>query len=128
MKTTKVLFWITTVIIFLFEGVLSVLTFNSPLAKTGMAHLGYPLYFAHAFVVFKALGALILIIPKISPRIKEWAYAGYGFDFIFATISYCAVDGLKAEIILPLAFLGILIVSYVCYHKILEDTKAAIAL
>jgi DoxX-like family len=128
MKTAKILFWITTTIIFLFEGVLPVLTFNSPMAKEGMAHLGYPMYFAHAFAVFKALGGLTLIIPQVPSRIKEWAYAGYGFDFIFAFISYCDVDGLKAEAILPLACLGLLIVSYVCYHKIIVGKKAVITL
>jgi uncharacterized membrane protein YphA (DoxX/SURF4 family) len=127
MRTTKIFFWTTTTIIFLFEGVLPVFTFNSPLAKEGTLHLGYPLYFAHAFVVFKALGGLAIIIPQIPARVKEWAYAGFSFDFIFACISYWAVDGPHIQTFFPLIFLCLLIVSYVCHHKIVKSKKAPIS-
>ena len=92
-KTTKAIYWVTAVIIFLFEGVMPALTSQTELAKQGMQHLGYPLYFGNAFVIFKVLGTLVLIIPQIPNRIKEWAYAGFAFDFIFATISLLVIDG-----------------------------------
>ncbi|MFZ9982813.1 MAG: DoxX family protein [Cyclobacteriaceae bacterium] len=83
-----------------------------------MRHLGYPEYFGDTLVVFKVLGVLILIIPQIPKRVKEWAYAGFGFDFVFAAISLLIVDGITFEIIVPIVALGILAVSYVYYHKI----------
>ncbi len=118
MKTTKIIFWITTGFIFLFEGVMPVLTGHSEMAMEGVRHLGYPEYFATAFIVFKALGALALIIPNVNKRVKEWAYAGFAFDFIFATISLWAVDGLNPMLSLPLFVLGILVTSYISYHKL----------
>ncbi|HNP19418.1 MAG TPA: DoxX family protein [Fulvivirga sp.] len=118
MKTTKIVFWVTTGFIFLFEGVMPALTGHTEMAMEGVRHLGYPEYFATAFIVFKVLGALALIIPKVSSRIKEWAYAGFAFDFIFAFISLWAVDGLSTMLILPLFVLGILVASYVSYHKL----------
>ncbi|OXE98928.1 DoxX-like protein [Flavobacterium araucananum] len=118
MKKAKIIFWITTIIIFLFEGVMPALTSQTELAKEGIKHLGYPEYFGNALVVFKILGVLALVIPKIPKNIKEWAYAGFGFDFIFATISHFAVDGVNFQSFFPLLFLVILAISYTYYHKI----------
>ena len=118
MKTAKILFWTTTIIIFLFEGVMPALTSQTELAKEGIRHLGYPAYFGMALVVFKVVGTIILILPQVSARIKEWAYAGFGFDFIFASISHFAVDGMDFQSFFPLIIFGILIVSYVNYHKL----------
>ena len=118
MKKEKIIFWITTTIIFLFEGVMPALTSQTELAKEGIRHLGYPEYFGNALVVFKILGVLALVIPSIPKNIKEWAYAGFGFDFIFASISHAAVDGINFQAFFPLIFLVILAISYVYYHKI----------
>jgi len=118
MKKAKIIFWITTTIIFLFEGVMPALTSQSELAKEGIKHLGYPEYFGNALVVFKILGVLALVIPSIPKNVKEWAYAGFGFDFIFASISHFAVDGINFQSFFPLIFLVILAISYIYYHKI----------
>lgn len=118
MKKAKIIFWITTTIIFLFEGVMPALTSQTELAKEGIRHLGYPEYFGNALVVFKILGVLALVIPSIPKNIKEWAYAGFGFDFIFASISHAAVDGINFQAFFSLIFLVILAISYVYYHKI----------
>jgi len=112
-KTTKVIFWTTTVIIFLFEGVIPAFTSQSELAKEGIRHLGYPAYFGNALVVFKVIGTLLLIIPQIPNRVKEWAYAGFAFDFIFATISHWVTDGAGMLAFFPLIFLALLILSYI---------------
>ena len=117
-KRDKIIFWTATTIIFLFEGVMPALTSQTELAKEGIRHLGYPEYFGVALVVFKVGGALILMIPKFPKRVKEWAYAGFTFDFIFACISHFAVDGFGFQTIFPLIILAILMVSYVYYHKL----------
>ena len=122
MKKDKIIYWIPTTLIFLFEGVMPALTSQSEMAKEGIRHLGYPEYFGVWLAVFKVLGALALIIPQVPKRIKEWAYAGFAFDFIFAAISHGAVDGIGGQAIFPLVVLAILAVSYIYYHK-LEDGK-----
>jgi hypothetical protein len=119
MKKEKIIFWSATIIIALFEGVMPALTSQTELAKEGIRHLGYPEYFGNALVVFKVLGVLALVIPQIPKRVKEWAYAGFAFDFIFASISHGAVDGMNVQTIFPLFVLGILAVSYVYYHKLI---------
>jgi hypothetical protein len=123
MKVQKIIFWTTTIIIFLFEGLMPALTSQSQLAKEGITHLGYPIYFGNALIIFKVLGALTLIIPQVQKRIKEWAYAGFAFDFLFACISISVVDGIGFKAVFPLIFVGILVLSYINYHKILSKTN-----
>jgi hypothetical protein len=123
MKKDKIIYWSTTILIFLFEGVMPALTSQTELAKQGISHLGYPLYFGNTLVVFKVLGTLLLIIPAVPKKLKELAYAGFIFDFVFASISHFAVDGLGFEGFFPLVVLAILLVSYTYYHK-LQKTAA----
>ncbi len=123
MKKTKIIYWTTTIIIFLMEGVLPAFTSQTELAKEGISHLQYPLYFANALTVFKVSGAIALILPMIKGRFKEWVYAGFAFDFIFASISHGAIDGIGFQTFFPLIFLGLLVISYISYHKINSSAK-----
>lgn len=116
-KSNKIVFWVTTIIIFLFEGVMPALTSQTEMAKEGIRHLGYPEYFGQALTVFKVLGSIGLVIPSLPARMKEWVYAGFAFDFIFASISHFAVDGANFAAFFPLIFLGVLAASYLSYHK-----------
>jgi hypothetical protein len=123
-KANNIIFWVTTTLIFLFEGVMPLFFFQSEAAKEGIRHLGYPDYFSTLLVFFKVPGTLSLIIPKVPARIKEWAYAGFAFDFIAACISHAAVDGFGGEAISPLVALLILVGSYVTYHKLFVKNQA----
>lgn len=118
MKKYKIMFWVSTILIFLFQGVMPALTGNTEMAKEGIRHLGYPDYFRVALNIAKVIGAIVLIVPQIPARLKEWAYAGYTFDFIFATISLCAVDGMVGSSFFPLIVFVVLMVSYYSYHKL----------
>lgn len=124
MRSTKIAFWAATTFIFLFEGVMPALTFNTELAKEGVRHLGYPEYFGGLLVICKILGCLILILPMIGSKVKEWAYAGFTFNFLFAAASHSIVDGADIQSIFPLFILSILIVSYFSYHKLQEHAHS----
>ena len=117
MKTTKIIYWIATIIIFLLDGLMPALTSNTQLARQGISHLGYPDYFRVMLTFFKIAGAIVLVLPFIKSRYKEWAYAGFGFNFICAAISHWVVDGVGTQTIFPLVAFAILAVSYVFYHK-----------
>lgn len=123
MKTTKITFWISTSLIFLFMGVMPALTGHTEMAKEGTKHLGYPQYFGMALNIFKIVGSLALVIPQVPKTLKEWAYAGFVFDIIFATISLWAVDGFNAMLLMPVLVMTILLVSYFSYHK-LQSSKS----
>lgn len=120
MKKNVIIYWISTGFIALLEGVMPAFTSQSEMAKEGIRHLGYPEYFGIVLVVFKILGVLALVLPQIPKRVKEWAYAGFSFDFLFAAISHGIVDGLIGQTFFPIIVLGVLIISYMYYHKLNE--------
>ncbi|MEP6951110.1 MAG: DoxX family protein [Ginsengibacter sp.] len=124
MKTTKIIYWTTTILIFLLDGLIPALTSNTELARQGISHLGYPDYFRVMLTFFKITGALVLILPVIKGRYKEWVYAGFGINFICAATSHWAVDGFGGQVIFPLIALAILAVSYVFYHRMKEKREA----
>lgn len=119
MKKYTILFWTTTIIIFLMDGVLPAATSQTTLFKDVINHLGYPSYFGNLLTLFKVAGAIVLILPKMPARIKEWAYAGFTFDLLFAFVSHTVVDGFSNfSPVLLLVILGILATSYFSYHKL----------
>ena len=120
-KKTKIIYWSTTSLVFLFEGLLPALTSNSQLAVEGIRHLGYPDYFRVMLSFFKVAGALVLILPFLKGTIKEWAYAGMGITMSSAFISHWAVDGFNGQTLFPLIFLAILLTSYFSYQKMRKN-------
>ena len=120
MKKIKIIYWITTGIIFLFEGLMPALTGHTELAKEGIRHLGYPEYFGPMLIGFKILGSLAITLPFVPARIKEWAYAGLGITMISASISHFMVDGFNGVTVFPLFIFAILAASNVCYHKLAQ--------
>lgn len=120
MKKHKIIFWIATIIMVLWEGLmpLSTLIFAPEYATVGTAPLGYPNYFAYALIVCKVLGVLAISLPAVPAKLKEWAYAGLTYNLIFAFISHAVVDKNIGFMVMPLVFLGILAVSYIYNPKI----------
>jgi hypothetical protein len=93
------------------------LTSQSELAKEGIRHLQYPEYFGTMLVFFKVVGALVLIIPMIPARFKEWAYGCFAVELVCACWSHFAIDGIGGQTFFPLIVLGVLSLSYFAYHK-----------
>lgn len=118
MKKYKIIFWVTTGLVFLFEGVMPAFTSQSEMSIQGITHLGYPLYFVTLLTVFKILGSLALIIPQVPKRVKEWAYAGFMIDFLSAFISIWVVDGFGIMLLPAVIAIVILIISYVAWNKL----------
>jgi hypothetical protein len=126
MKKNKIIFWTTTVFLFLFEGVmpLSALIFAPSQAAAGTVYLDYPAYFAYVIIAFKVTGSILLVIPKLPRPIKEWTYAGFAFNFICASVSHFVIDGFSFVSFFPLIILAIAAVSYVTYFKVYPHTDA----
>jgi hypothetical protein len=100
------------------EGVLVALTGWSEMSIQGITSLGYPLYFVSILATFKILGSIVLIVPKFPENVKEWAYAGFGIDFICALISLWVVNGFGPMLMMPVVFMIILAISYNSYKKL----------
>jgi hypothetical protein len=83
----------------------------APVAVERFEHVGYPQQLRVLLGVAKLAGAVVLLLPRL-PRLKEWAYAGFTFTWIAATVAhFLAGDGLLS--LLPVALIGVLAVSYI---------------
>ena len=84
---------------------------TTPTAVDNFRHVGYPQQLRVLLGIGKLAGAIVLLLPRL-PTLKEWAYAGFTFMWIAASVAhYLAGDG--ALSLLPVALLGLLAVSYV---------------
>ena len=120
MKKNKIIFWTATIIVALWEAVMPMVTWiSAPEYMTfGTKPLGYPDYFAYSLAIAKVLGVIAIVYPKTPTMLKEWAYAGLSFTLIFAFLSHLFVDKNIGLMLMPLAFLGILMVSYIYSKKV----------
>lgn len=107
----KVGYWVSTSIMALMMLLDSALYLSgAPVAIEGFTHLGYPQYLRIILGVVKLGGVIVLLLPGVR-LLKEWAYAGFTFAWILATVAhYMAGDGVKA--VIPVVLLVLLIVSY----------------
>jgi hypothetical protein len=112
MKGRVIGYWIATALIALVMlggGIADFLLL--PDVVKGAQHLGYPEYFFKWLGVAKVLGTLALLQPWLG-KLKEWAYAGFTFDLIGASVSHASVGDPIGNIMGPLVFLAILGASY----------------
>lgn len=108
----KIAYWVSTGLLstmMIFAG-FSYLS-GSQQAVEGFAHVGYPQQLRILLGIAKLLGVIALLVPGV-PKLKEWAYAGFTFAWIAASVAhYLAKDGPKA--FMPLVLLVLLAISYV---------------
>jgi uncharacterized membrane protein YphA (DoxX/SURF4 family) len=111
-KRMKIFYRVTTVLIaaaFLITGIGNLLPFDH--IAQDMTHLGYPVYFLKIIGIWKILGALAIVLPKMS-RIKEWAYAGMMLDLTGASLSRLAVNDGFLLVFIPLGIAVLVTVNY----------------
>ena len=120
MKKVKTLYWIFTA---LFIAFMLATSLSQVLSAKGtedvMNTLKMPLYLLPLLGISKLI-AIVAIAVSGYPKIKEWAYAGFMFDFIVATYSMIAVGGTIDKwgfMILPILLCGL---SYYFYDKLLK--------
>ncbi|MDB5032054.1 DoxX family protein [Mucilaginibacter sp.] len=116
MKTLKITYWITTGIVALMMMFSAYAYVTQDTAAKGFHHLGYPDYFRVELAVCKLIGAILLLAP-VAVRFKEWAYAAFTIVFISAFIAHTASGDPISMRIMPVIIMGILIASYITYHK-----------
>ena len=80
--------------------------------------LGYPSYIVIPLATLKILG-LIAIWTNKSKSLKEWAYAGFFFDFVLAFFAHYMVN--DGDHIPALEATEILLVSCWSYKKLLAS-------
>jgi len=123
MKSTKIIYWITTSIICLFAS--TAIFMNTKMAIDGATHLGIPHYLGLEVSIGQLIGLVLLIIPAVPARFKEWAYVGFGIMYLTALNAHLSVNDPISNSIMAIVFFVLLLVSYTSYHKMLAAKKGA---
>jgi hypothetical protein len=120
MKTTKIIYWISTTIICLFAS--TAVFMNSKMAIDGATHLGIPRYLGLEVSIGQLIGLVLLIVPAVPAKFKEWAYVGFGIMYLTAVNAHIAVGDPMGNTIMAVVFFGLLLISYFSFHQ-LEAVK-----
>lgn len=117
-KAQRIVYWITTSIIFIVDGLIP-FGFNQPKAVKGLHDLGFmSVSFRYELGIGKIIGGFLLILPFVPKRFKEWAYVGYGISMISAALGNFAIGGDHTKIGgMAVVFFLILLTSYIMFHK-----------
>lgn len=94
MSKRKIAYYVVTALftVLLSLGIVMYFAKHADVVKA-FTKLGYPTYIIYPLAIAKLLG-LIAIWTKISPTLKEWAYAGFFFDLVLAIAAHVAIkDG-----------------------------------
>ncbi len=83
--------------------------FNHEMVAETFTNLSYPTYIIYPLAIAKILG-LVAIWTKKSNTLKEWAYAGFFFDFVLAFAAHISVN--DGEYAPALVAIVLLLVSY----------------
>lgn len=84
--------------------------------KQAMAMMGYPAYIMTILGVAKILGAVALVQTRFV-TLKEWAYAGFAFNFLGASASWFMVGQGVVYVGFPLVAFALLMGTYVLWKK-----------
>lgn len=118
LKRNKIIYWVLTLILMIpgaGGGIVELFTNGpEPIVKI-MIQLGYPLYLMKILGLAKILGGIAILTGRV-PRLKEWAYAGFAFDFLGATASHILAND-ASNALFPFIFFILLMTSYFLWYK-----------
>ena len=108
---------ISTIILALLFGLSAIAYISSEVLITAFSDLGFPSYFRVELALAQILGAIALIFP-VGRMLKEWAYAGFTFTLVSASLAHWARSDELSKILIPLVLLIFLLLSYHFYRTI----------
>ena len=88
----KILYWISTVAlcaIMLYSA--QMYFFKTEMIKGFFESFNYPTYIVIPLAILKVLGVIMILWRKIH-WLVEWAYAGFFFDLVLATVAHLDAD------------------------------------
>jgi hypothetical protein len=112
MTARTVGYWTCTALVafaFVSGGVVYVM--RAPHALEGLQQLGYPVHFMVLLGVWKLLGGIAILLPRL-PLVKEWAYAGILFDLTGASAAHVAMASDLRHVVVPLVIAALAAASW----------------
>lgn len=121
MKTNKIVYWGATGLLsalMIMSATMYFVKYDEIILTFG--NLGFPSWIVYPLAIAKLLG-LVAIITKKSEMLKEWAYAGFFFNFILAFSAHISInDGEFAGALIALILLAL---SYIFEKKMNSSTE-----
>ncbi|MFC3196707.1 DoxX family protein [Parapedobacter deserti] len=111
-KSAKITYWVATIWLSLgmvSTGVVQLIQMEEEVQK--MNELGYPSYLLTILGVWKILGVVAVLVPKL-PLVKEWAYAGFFFLMTGAIFTHLVAGGEAVEYFGTILLLVLTMVSW----------------
>ena len=123
LKKNKILYWLFTLpFALMMLGAAIAYLMNVQAIVETIAHLGYPPYFLKILGVAKLLGVIGIVWGRFY-TLKEWAYAGFTFDFAAAFASHLFSGDPFLEAMEPVMAFGILMGSYIFWKRTSKFTS-----
>jgi hypothetical protein len=109
----KTIYWVAKGFISFFMLFSAYFSYSHP---DDLRMLGFPDYFRIELVTSKVIGAILLLIPQVSLRIKEWIYAGFMITMVSAMIAHiCSHDPIGNVLFVAIDFILIVTCIQVVY-------------
>ena len=116
MKRDKIIYYISTgllTLLMLFSAGMYI--FNHAMVETMFIGFGYPTYIIYPLAGAKILGLFAIWNPKFTV-LKDWAYAGFFFDFVLAYFAHKMIN--DGDEVVAIIAIVLLTVSYIFRKRI----------
>lgn len=107
-KQNKTLYWVAKGFISFFMAFSAYFSYSH---AADLTKLGFPDYFRIELVTAKVIGAIVLLLPFTSVRVKEWVYAGFIIAMVSALIAHICSGDPVSKIIFVSADLVLILLS-----------------
>ncbi|AYL96800.1 DoxX family protein [Mucilaginibacter celer] len=119
MKQNKSAYWALTgcITFFMFFS-----AFYSGTNPAAFKQLGFPEYFRIELTSAKIFGAILLLIPQVSLRVKEWIYVAFSINLVSAAIAklnsgYSVLSSMEPLLVLLLMLIAIRSLNRINKHQ-----------
>jgi DoxX-like family len=90
-----------------------------PDAAQAFARLGFPAdFFCIELSWAKVAGVVVLLMPTIPGRFKEWAYAGFAFNLVSALIAHASIRDIPLAFVPSTVASVLWVISYVLWRRL----------
>ena len=112
-KRDKIIYYISTGLLTLMMlGSSSMYVFNHDMIAETFMKLGFPTYIIYPLAFLKVSGLAVLWLNKW-PKLTQWAYAGFTFNFLLAAGAHIGIwDGEAFGAFMALSLLAISYISH----------------
>jgi hypothetical protein len=116
-KSVPILFWIVTAL-FCLEMSFTAYYELLPQGAQAFARLGFLSGgFRMELSLAKLVGIVVLVVPMIPARLKEWAYAGFAINLVSAVIAHASITDRPLAFV-PSTLTSVLwLASYILWHR-----------